>query len=100
MLLIFIAERNSSKELKSRFFSQIGYQYFAEVSTIGTSVTFKLDYNQLYERLCSTAVQEPSMLLLYLLLHENSGFLNYVLSRINLETLVCLPVPLRLIFCS
>lgn len=28
------------------------------------------------------------MLLLYLLLHTNSGFRNYVLSRINLEILV------------
>lgn len=43
----------------------------------------------LYERLCATANQQPPMLLLYMLLHRNVGFRNYVLSRINLEKLVC-----------
>ncbi|KAK6736777.1 hypothetical protein RB195_019463 [Necator americanus] len=68
------------------------FQNSQEVSslTIDKS-TFKLDYNALYERLCATACQEPPMLLLYLLLHRNCGFRNFVLSRINLENLV-LPV--------
>lgn len=62
---------------------------FSEVSSlVNEKVTFKLDYNALYERLCATACQEPPMLLLYLLLHRNSGFRNFVLSRINLENLV------------
>ncbi|KJH50810.1 hypothetical protein DICVIV_03060 [Dictyocaulus viviparus] len=65
---------------------------FVEVSSLVThKVTFKLDYNALYGRLCATAYQEAPMLLLYLLLHRNSGFKNFVLSRINLENLV-LPV--------
>ncbi|PAV87004.1 hypothetical protein WR25_12726 [Diploscapter pachys] len=91
LLLLLILACNPTKERNPYKQALALFQNAQEVSTIGTSVTFKLDYNQLYERLCSTAVQEPSMLLLYLLLHENSGFLNYVLSRINLETLV-LPV--------
>lgn len=68
------------------------FQNSQEVSSLANEkVTFKLDYNALYERLCATACQEPPMLLLYLLLHRNSGFRNFVLSRINLENLV-LPV--------
>ncbi|GMT16532.1 hypothetical protein PFISCL1PPCAC_7829 [Pristionchus fissidentatus] len=60
-----------------------------EVSSLAVAVrTFKMDYSVLYERLCATVRQEPPMLLLYLLLHRNSGFRNYVLSRINLENLV------------
>ncbi|KAE9414847.1 hypothetical protein Angca_005377 [Angiostrongylus cantonensis] len=68
------------------------FQNSQEVSSlVAEKATFKLDYNSLYERLCATACQEPPMLLLYLLLHRNSGFRNFVLSRINLENLV-LPV--------
>uniref|UniRef100_A0A1I7UIT0 Dymeclin n=1 Tax=Caenorhabditis tropicalis TaxID=1561998 RepID=A0A1I7UIT0_9PELO len=65
------------------------FQNAQEVSTVPTQiVSFKIDYNGLYERLCATAGQEPPMLLLYMLLQANSGFRNYVLSRINLENLV------------
>ncbi|UMM18207.1 hypothetical protein L5515_014375 [Caenorhabditis briggsae] len=65
------------------------FQNSQEVSTLPTQViSFKIDYNGLYERLCATAGQEPPMLLLYMLLQANSGFRNYVLSRINLENLV------------
>ncbi|EYC15389.1 hypothetical protein Y032_0037g3494 [Ancylostoma ceylanicum] len=65
------------------------FQNSQEVSSLTTDkTTFKLDYNALYERLCATVSQEPPMLLLYLLLHRNSGFRNFVLSRINLENLV------------
>ncbi|TKR57397.1 hypothetical protein L596_030872 [Steinernema carpocapsae] len=60
-----------------------------EVSACSIDViTFKVDYSALYNRLCCTVKQQPPMLLLYTLLHKNSGFRNYVLSRINLENLV------------
>ncbi|VDM49515.1 unnamed protein product [Toxocara canis] len=61
-----------------------------EVSSVNgpTKRTFRLDYSALYDRLCATVDQQPPMLLLYLLLHTNCGFRNYVLSRINLENLV------------
>ncbi|CAI4222468.1 unnamed protein product [Auanema sp. JU1783] len=65
------------------------FQNSQEVSTLLTGIAnFKIPYSALYERLCATASQEPSMLLLYLLLHRNTGFRNFVLSRINLENLV------------
>ncbi len=57
-------------------------------------VAFKVDYASLYERLCATATEEAPMLLLYLLLHRNVAFRNYLLSRVNLEKLVgALPSP-------
>ena len=48
------------------------------------------DYSQLYARICDTVQYEPPMLLLYILLHSNAAFRNYVLSRIDMEKLVCI----------
>lgn len=63
-----------------------------EVSTLtlptSSVATFKFDYSALYEKLCSKADQEPCLLLLYLLVHRNSGFRNFILSRVNIETLL------------
>lgn len=52
--------------------------------------SFQLDFTALYNRLCETCTEKQPMLLLYMLLHTNIGFKNFVLSRINLENLVCL----------
>ncbi|EFO26888.1 hypothetical protein LOAG_01596 [Loa loa] len=81
------AKLNPYKESLSKF------QNSQEVSSLNNSEagTFKLDYSLLYERLCATVNQQSPMLFLYILLHRNIGFRNYVLSRINLEKLV-LPV--------
>ncbi|CAJ0581585.1 unnamed protein product, partial [Mesorhabditis spiculigera] len=78
--------RNAFKETMAIF------QNSQEISVLAAELqTFKLAYNALYERLCDSIEQEPPMLLLYILLHHNVGFRNYVLSRINLEKLV-LPI--------
>nr|CTP81274.1 Bm2811 [Brugia malayi] len=81
------AKLNPYKESLSKF------QNSQEVSSLNNSETgtFKLDYSLLYERLCATVNQQSPMLFLYILLHRNVGFRNYILSRINLEKLV-LPV--------
>lgn len=51
--------------------------------------SFKLDFTLLYNRLCSSIDSDKlAMLLLYMILHNSSGFRNFVLSRINLENLV------------
>lgn len=61
-------------------------------SLANLEASFKLDFTQLYNRLCATIHQERMPLLfLYLLMHNNIGFRNFVLSRINLEQLV-LPI--------
>ncbi|KAK0393027.1 hypothetical protein QR680_000022 [Steinernema hermaphroditum] len=74
---------NHVKELLTDF------QNSQEVSTSAIrSPSFKIDYSVLYDQLSATVRQRPPMLLLYVLLHRNSGFRNYVLSRINLEVLV------------
>uniref|UniRef100_A0A158R494 Dymeclin n=1 Tax=Syphacia muris TaxID=451379 RepID=A0A158R494_9BILA len=66
------------------------FQNAQEVSSVGSDekVTFKVDYGALYDRLCATVNEQAPMLLLYMLLHTNVMFRNYVLSRINLENLV------------
>ncbi|VDN41381.1 unnamed protein product [Gongylonema pulchrum] len=84
------ASLNIYKESLSKFQNSQGLSEVSSLSN-GEGGTFKLDYSALYERLCATADQQPPMLFLYILLHRNIGFRNYVLSRINLEKLV-LPV--------
>lgn len=61
-------------------------------SLANLEASFKLDFTQLYNRLCQTVYTERlPLLLLYLLIHNNIGFRNFVHSRVNLEQLV-LPV--------
>ncbi|CAD5215569.1 unnamed protein product [Bursaphelenchus xylophilus] len=68
------------------------FQNAQEVSSLANlEASFKLDFSALYGRLCVTCHQKQPMLLLYMVLHANSFFRNFVLSRINLEDLV-LPV--------
>ncbi|KAI1718559.1 dyggve-Melchior-Clausen syndrome protein [Ditylenchus destructor] len=65
------------------------FQNAQEVSSLANlEASFKLDFTALYNRLCETVNQNLPMLLLYMLLHNNSGFRNFVFSRINLENLV------------
>lgn len=65
---------------------------FTEVSSLANlEASFKLDFTTLYNRLCASVHEKLAMLLLYMLMHKNSGFRNFILSRINLENLV-LPI--------
>ncbi|KAG0428262.1 hypothetical protein HPB47_024742, partial [Ixodes persulcatus] len=50
--------------------------------------SFKLDYGKLYDTLCVTLNNDQTTLLLYLLMHRNSNFKTYVLSRSNIELLI------------
>ncbi|KAL3090352.1 hypothetical protein niasHS_006804 [Heterodera schachtii] len=83
----FEGRTNAYKQMLSIF------QNAQEVSSLANlEASFKLDFTHLYNRLCATLHSERMpLLLLYLLLHNNVGFRNFVLSRINLEQLV-LPV--------
>ncbi|KAI6242101.1 Dymeclin [Aphelenchoides fujianensis] len=79
----FDNKENKHKEMLSLF------QNAQEVSSLANlEASFKLDCTALYNRLCATCHAKQPMLLLYMLLHTNSGFRNFVLSRINLENLV------------
>uniref|UniRef100_A0A915EJA8 Dymeclin n=1 Tax=Ditylenchus dipsaci TaxID=166011 RepID=A0A915EJA8_9BILA len=65
------------------------FQNAQEVSSLANlEASFKLDFTALYNRLCESVGDKLSMLLLYMLLHKNTGFRNFILSRINLENLV------------
>ncbi|CAD5211084.1 unnamed protein product [Bursaphelenchus okinawaensis] len=82
----FENEVNPYKKMLSLF------QNAQEVSSLANlEASFKLDFSTLYSRLCVTCNDKQPMLLLYMVLHANSFFRNFVLSRINLEELV-LPV--------
>ncbi len=51
---------------------------------------FSVDYRRLYDVLCQTVHTDQSTLLLYMLLHRNQHFKAYVISRTNIEQIVCL----------
>ncbi|ESO98060.1 hypothetical protein LOTGIDRAFT_239130 [Lottia gigantea] len=50
--------------------------------------TFKIDFNKLYQTLCGTLRDDQTTLLLYLLIHRNPQFKDYLLSRTNIDQLV------------
>ncbi|XP_071479686.1 dymeclin-like [Diadema antillarum] len=58
------------------------------MSPSGTLPPFKLNSANLYETFCDNLRDDQSTLLLYLLLHQNANFRNYVLSRTNIDRLV------------
>ncbi|CAG9540808.1 unnamed protein product [Cercopithifilaria johnstoni] len=93
LLLNLACHQDSGPSLNPYKESLSKFQNSQEISSLNNSESsmFKLDYSNLYERLCATVNQQSPMLFLYILLHRNVGFRNYVLSRINLEKLV-LPV--------
>lgn len=91
----FVGKESTHKEMLSLFqnaqgLSQLFHHLCSlEVSSLANlEASFKLDFTALYNRLCATCCEKQAMLLLYMLLHTNSGFRNFVLSRINLENLV------------
>ncbi|XP_064471607.1 dymeclin-like isoform X2 [Ornithodoros turicata] len=57
-------------------------------SSVEAVPSFKLDYSKLYDTLCTTLNNDETTLLLYLLLHRNTQFRTYVLSRSNIEALL------------
>lgn len=58
------------------------------VSPTKVAATFKFDYTDLYNGLCSTLRDDQTTLLLYLLIHQNSAMKAFVLSRTNIDQLV------------
>ena len=59
---------------------------------------FSVDYRRLYDVLCQTVHTDQSTLLLYMLLHRNQHFKAYVISRTNIDQIVCLYFRLNSIF--
>jgi hypothetical protein len=56
---------------------------FSEVSSLANlEASFKIDYTILYNRLCSSAHDPLSMMMLYTLIQKNTGFKNFILSRV------------------
>jgi hypothetical protein len=63
-----------------------------EVSSLANPDTsFRIDFSELYTIFCESATEPLPMLLLYMLIHRNMGFKNFVLARINIENLI-LPI--------
>uniref|UniRef100_A0A7E4VAF6 Dymeclin n=1 Tax=Panagrellus redivivus TaxID=6233 RepID=A0A7E4VAF6_PANRE len=60
-----------------------------EVSSLtNLEASFRIDFSEMYVRFCDSCTESLPMLLLYMLIHRNTGFRNFILARINLENLV------------
>ena len=61
-----------------------------------TKASFSISFDQLYLRLCENLHEDHNTIMLYMLLHKNTAFLNYVLTRTDPDKLL-LPL-LQVIF--
>lgn len=52
------------------------------------AATFKFDFTDLYNSLCSSLRDDQTTLLLYLLIHQNASMKAFILSRTNIDQLV------------
>ncbi|XP_044746620.1 dymeclin [Coccinella septempunctata] len=73
---------------RSSLFSCANYEDNTPILPTKDGTLFKLDFSSFYETLCKRASGEAETLLLYLLLHRNSNFKKYLLSRLDIEQLV------------
>ena len=51
--------------------------------------SFQINFNSLYTALCEQQRSDQATLLLYTLLHQNTNMRTYMLSRTDMENLVC-----------
>lgn len=92
LLLVLVNHCTNEKEFVNPYRQALySFTNSQDSSNINASVaipTFKLDYTKLYSTLCSTLNDDQTTLLLYLLLHRNVQFKNFVLSRTDVDALV------------
>ncbi|KAL7646893.1 UNVERIFIED_CONTAM: hypothetical protein RMT77_002150 [Armadillidium vulgare] len=93
LLLLILVNHCTSEKLihnpyRTALLSAQNFQDPAENSQSQAVATFKIEYPTLYSTLCSYIPVDQVTLLVYVLLHKNSDFRTYVLSRTDIETLV------------
>lgn len=69
-------------------FSCVNSEDNSPIPPTKTSTLFKIDFSSIYTTICNRATGEAETLLLYLLLHRNSSFKKYLLSRKDFDHLV------------
>lgn len=79
-------ERGVSNPYREALFSFTNIHEESLVSQV--AATFKMDYNLLFSALCSTLRDDQTTLLLYLLIHRNTGVKAFIFSRTNIDQLV------------
>uniref|UniRef100_K1PRE0 Dymeclin n=1 Tax=Magallana gigas TaxID=29159 RepID=K1PRE0_MAGGI len=90
-------ERGVSNPYREALFSFTNIHEESSVSQV--AATFKMDYNLLFSALCSTLRDDQTTLLLYLLIHRNSGVKAFIFSRTNIDQL-CLINDISLVMCG
>ncbi|XP_067143240.1 dymeclin isoform X2 [Centruroides vittatus] len=92
LLLVLVNHCTNEKEFlnpyRQALFSFTNSQDSSNTSLSVAIPTFKLDYTKLYSTLSSTLSDDQTTLLLYLLLHRNIQFKNFILSRTDVDALV------------
>lgn len=60
----------------------------SSASPTQAAATFKTDFTELFQSLCTALRDDQSTLLLYLLIHRNVNMKAFILSRTNIDALV------------
>ncbi|XP_037069422.1 dymeclin-like [Pollicipes pollicipes] len=92
LLLVLGNHCTSQSQLHNPFrqalFHMSNLQDPAETQLVAAPEAFSMELNGLYAALCSPPCTDQTTLLLYLLLHKNTAFRHYVLSRTDIDALV------------
>ncbi|GLV36306.1 uncharacterized protein CBL_08800 [Carabus blaptoides fortunei] len=91
LLLILILTNHCTTQVnpyRQSLFSCANAQDNVPIPPTKATTMFKTDYSSLYTSLCKYVSKDTTTLLLYLLLHRNQSFRNYIMTRTDLEQLV------------
>ncbi|KAJ8311402.1 hypothetical protein KUTeg_010757 [Tegillarca granosa] len=82
------SERSLNNPYRQALFSFTNSQDQSSASPTLAAATFKTDYTELFQSLCTALRDDQSTLLLYLLIHRNVNMKAFILSRTNIDALV------------
>ncbi|EEC20238.1 conserved hypothetical protein, partial [Ixodes scapularis] len=88
LLLVLVNHCTNDKAVCNPYKKALFSFVNSQAGSVEAIPSFKLDYGKLYDTLCVTLNNDQTTLLLYLLMHRNSNFKTYVLSRSNIELLI------------
>lgn len=86
LLVLILTNHNTTQE--NGFRHSLFHCADASDATKDPPISFKIDFNVLYNTLCQIVTIDQATLLLYLLLHRNQRFYKFVMAQIELQNLV------------
>lgn len=90
LLTLIIINHNTTKDnaYRDALFACTNAQEPLPASSPEDAASFRIDFSHLYNTLCRIVTIDQATLLLYILLHRNQQFYNYVIQQPNIDQLV------------